>query len=360
MAWSVGRVSSLQFNMTNRKNVSNTSIGLQKAGQEVSTGRRADIFADLGPRAASALKLRAREDETQTYLMANELLGNKLSAMLTSVDAIRDQVQDVLEVALSNASSPANGAFVLQSQARAAMESVISTLNVKYNGEHLFAGTQSDSAPMMRWNETNPATGLSPEDVANDIAAAGLTDAASASAMAAEFDLVFSSSDTANPDRNFEQTHYLGSPLVDGSGNPYNRVTARLSPGQELEYGVQANDEGMRDILKGLSMLISTDVSEIQDETTYREWMSSVIDALSSGQEGALAASTRIGFNQQVVETSIQRLSDLSVVHITQISAYESVDPYEAVTQMTNLQNQLQASYEVAARLSSMTILNSI
>ncbi len=360
MAWSVGRVSSLQFNLTNRLNVSKTSIALQTVGQEVSTGRRADIFADLGPRSASALKLRAREDETQTYLMANELLGNKLSAMLTSVDAIRDQVQGVLEVALSNASSPANGAFVLQSQARAAMESVISTLNVKFNGEHLFAGTQSDNAPMMRWDEANPATGLSPEDVSANIATAGITDAASATAMAAEFNLVFSSSDVANPNRNYEQTHYNGSPLEDEFGDPYNRVKARLSPGQELEYGVQANDEGMRDILKGLSMLISTDVSKIGDEAAYQEWMGHVIDALSSGQEGALDASTRIGFNQQVVETAKNRLEDLSVVHLTQISAYESVDPYEAVTRMTNLQTQLQASYEVSARLSSMTILNSI
>ncbi|WP_372884237.1 flagellin [Shimia sp.] len=358
MAWSVGRVSSFQFNLTNRQNISQASIALQQAGQEVATGRRADIFADLGPAAAGALKLRAREDETQTYLMANELLGNKLSAMLTSIEAIRDQVQDVLEVALSNASSPANGAFVLQSQARAAMESVISTLNVKYNGEHLFAGTQSDNAPMMRWDEANPVTGLSPEDVAAGIAAAGLTDPASATGMAAEFDLVFSSSDAVNPDRNYEQTHYLGTPLTDGAGDPNNRVRARLSPGQELEYGVQANDPGIRDIIKGLSMLISTDVSTIEDETTYQEWMSHVIDALSSGQEGALDASTRIGFNQQVVETSIQRLGDLSVVHLTQIAAYESVDPYEAATRMTNLQTQLQASYEVAARLSSLSILS--
>ncbi|GAA6164723.1 hypothetical protein NBRC116590_24270 [Pelagimonas sp. KU-00592-HH] len=360
MPWSVGRLSTLQFNLTNRYHVSRTSMDLQRAGEEVSTGRRADVFADLGPRAAGTIKLRAREEETQNYLKSNELLGNKLSAMLTSVDAVRDQVQGVLEMALANASSPANGGHTLKLQARAAMESVVATLNIKYNGEHLFAGTQSDNAPLMRWEQTNPDTGLSPEGVAAGIVAPGITDLATAQAMAAEFDTVFASADASNPDRNFEQTFYVGSPQLDGSNQPYDRVVARLSAGQELSYGAQANDDGLRDILQGLSMLIAVDASTINDDAAYKDWMGNVIDSLSKGQEGALAISSQIGFNQQVVETAKTRLTDLSLVQQTQISAYETVDPYEAVTRMTNLETQLQASYEVAARLSSLSILNRI
>jgi flagellar hook-associated protein 3 FlgL len=107
-------------------------------------------------------------------------------------------------------------------------------------------------------------------------------------------------------------------------------------------------------------MLISVDVSTINDDAAYKDWMGNVIDSLSKGQEGALAISSQIGFNQQVVETAKTRLTDLSLVQKTQISAYETVDPYEAVTRMTNLETQLQASYEVAARLSSLSILNRI
>ena len=360
MPWTVGRLSTLQFNLSNRNGIKQTTQLLQKAGQEVSTGRRADIYADLGPRAANASKLRMREEQTQTYMLDNELLGNKLSAMLTSVDSMREQVQDVLEIAMANASSPANGAFTLQSQASAAMESVISTLNLKYNGEHVFAGTRSGDAPMMRWDQTNAATGLSPNDVVSGIVAGGISDVASVQALSAEFDLVFDSADTSNPARNFEQTFYVGSPQLDSSGQPNNRVSARLSPGQELKYGVQANDQGLRDIVKGLSMLVSVDVSEISDPAAYQEYMSLVVDTLAQGQEGALALSAQIGFNQQVVETAQERLTDLSLVHQTQIGIYENVDPYEAITRMTNLETQLQASYEVTARLSSLTILNAI
>ncbi|MDG1168927.1 MAG: flagellar hook protein, partial [Sulfitobacter sp.] len=69
MTWGVGGISSFQFSMFNRQNVQRTTFELQKAGQEVSTGRKADIYADLGARSASVMKLRGRESVTQTHMM---------------------------------------------------------------------------------------------------------------------------------------------------------------------------------------------------------------------------------------------------------------------------------------------------
>ena len=136
MTWGVGGISSFQFSMFNRQNVQRTTFELQKAGQEVSTGRKADIYADLGARSASVMKLRGRESVTQTHMMANDVLGNKLEAMITSIDASRMRVQAVLESATLNASRPSNGAEVLQREARAALESLVATMNTSYNGDH--------------------------------------------------------------------------------------------------------------------------------------------------------------------------------------------------------------------------------
>jgi flagellar hook-associated protein 3 FlgL len=83
-----------------------------------------------------------------------------------------------------------------------------------------------------------------------------------------------------------------------------------------------------------------------------------VVDSLSASQEGMLDISARIGFNQQIVEKTQTQLNDLSLVQRTQISNYESVDPYEAITRMNSLETQLQASYQVSSRLSSLSILN--
>ena len=357
MAWSISSISTLQFSLFNRGNVQRTSLDLQRAGQEVSTGKKADIFAALGPRAASVMRLRANEGDSQTFRDANEVLGNKLQAMMTSVDAARGRIQQVLTTAIANATRPTNGAEVLQMDALAAMESVISTLNTSYNGDFLFAGLKSDSTPLTRWGEVNATTGLSPRDAMQSLFGAGPLDAATANALAADINLAFDSADATDPNRNYEATFYGGSPALDGGGQPTRQVNAWVNTGQEVVYGVRANDDAFREAIKGLGMLAVTDVSQM-DEAAYETYMGHVIDALTSASEGMLNASARIGFNQQVVETTQSQLTDLSLVRRTQITDYEGVDPYEAITRMKSLETQLQASYQVSARLSDLSILN--
>lgn len=356
MSWSVGRLSSYQFNLFNRLNVQRASVALQKAGKEVSTGRKADIYADLGSRSASVMKLRAREEDTQAYMKANALLENKLDAMLTAVNGVRGQVQSVLETALTNATRQENGSEVLQQQARAALESMIASMNSSFNGDHLFAGLDSREQPLMRWDQTNPGTGMSPLDAMTSLFGAGPTDPASANAIADQMDLAFDSNDGVDPLRNYEATFYNGSPEMTGL-SPTEQVTAWVNIGQKVTYGVRANDEGFRAAYQGLAMLAVTDVSQM-DEAAYATYMDRVIDTLSVAQEGMLDASARIGFNQQILETAQNQLTDLSLIQRSQIGQYENVDPYEAATRMNNLRSQLDASYEVSARLSGLSILN--
>jgi flagellar hook-associated protein 3 FlgL len=358
MIFSLGRVSTLQFNQFNRQFVSRTTIELQRAGQEVATGRRADIFADLGPRAAATLILRAREDDTQAYKAANGFLENKLQAMLTSVDAVRESVDAVFQNALINVVRPVNGASTLQMEARASLEVVIATMNASFAGDALFSGTASDRPSLNRWPDVNPDTGLSPEAVLQSIVTMPPTTTVGAQAMIDDINAVFDSAYTADPDANFEATFFNGTPELDSSGQPENRVSARIEAGLALDYGVQANDQSFRDMLKGLAMLAVIDVSEITDEAVYGTWMAAVTETLSAGSQGALSTSATIGFNQHVVETAQKRLDALSLVQRLQIANYETVDPYEAVTRMTSLETQLQASYEVSARLSQLSILN--
>ena len=354
---SINTISTLQLSLTTRTYVADATRALQQASEELSTGVKSDIVGELGARTAQLLSLRAREDNTQAYITSNEILDSKLQAMLTSVDAIREEAQSVLEISLVNASRPNTGATALQAEAGAALESIIASLNISYNGDYLFAGIDSDTRPLTRWNEASDATGTSPAAVLGAIVGSGPTTLAEAEAMIAQIDAVFESSNS-DPAENFEGTFYSGTPLLDGSGQEATRVTARIDDGQAVEYGVQANDDGFRDMLKGLAMLAVTDVSEIDDAETYARWMEAVNDALSGGLEGALAVSADIGFNQQVVENTQTRLDDLSLVQTTQIANYEGADPYEAATMVEALKTQLQVSYAVTSRLSSLSLLN--
>lgn len=357
MSWFVTRISTMQMNQFNRLNISRISQDLQTAGQEVASGRKADIYADLGARATSTLKLRNKDAQSQAYIASNGVLEHKLDAMLLSIDGVRAQAQSVLDLALANVSVPSNGAHVLQMQAAAAIESIVSALNTTYQGEHLFAGTASDQPPMTRWDVVNPDTGVSPEQLIAGLVAAPPADAASAQAMIDDIADVFNSAN-GSAAQNYEGTFFSGTPLLDGGGVPNARVVSHIGPGQTHPTGVQANDEPFREMLRGLAMLATTDVTQITDDAAYKAWMEEASVALSSGLTGALDVSAAVGFSQQVVETASERLSDMSIVQQRLIGEYENVDPYEAVTRMTNLETQLQASYEVSARLMRLSFMN--
>jgi len=349
-------ISSYQFNLFNRQNVARTTADLQKASQEAASGKRADVFGELGPRAASVIKLRAREANTQTFLTSNGVLGNKLSAMMASVEAVRTQIQGVLENSLANATRPNSGAEMLQLQARSALEGLVASMNTSFNGDFLFSGLKSDTPPYLRWNQTNGTSGLSPEDVLQNIVGAGPADATDAATMIAEIDLSFASQNGGQPTHNFEATFYQGTAALDGGGQPTRQVAAWVNVGQQVVYGARGNDAPFIEAYKGLAMLASTDVSQL-DPAAYEAWMTKVIDSLSQGQEGLLDVSARIGFNQQIVEKTQRQLEDISMVQRTQIADFENVDPYEAVTRLNLLETQLEASYQVSARLGNLTIL---
>lgn len=357
MALGINSISTLQFGLFNRRNIQNTSQALQRAGQELSTGRKADIFADLGSNAVSTIKLRAREADTQTYMKSNEVLGNKLEAMQLSVNTARESVQSVLERAVTNASRPHIDAEALQRDARVALDTLVAVMNTSHNGDHLFSGLDSDSIPLVRWSDTNATTGLSPEDAVASIYGTGPVDAAGATAIAAQMDLAFASNDVGNPNRNFEATMYQGTPALDGGGQPSEHVKGWVNAGQQVTYGVRANDPAFTEAYKGLAMLAVTDVSTM-NEDAYATYMENVIGALSNAQEGMLEVVSGIGFNQQIVESAQNQLTDLSLIQRTQIGNYENVDPYEAATRVKSLELQLQASYEVTSRMSGLSILN--
>lgn len=357
MSWLSTRMSSYQMNFYLKSYVSETSLALQRAGQELSTGRRADMFGDLGPRAGVAITMRAREETTQSYLDANAVLEHKLEAMLSAIETVRGPVEEVLETAVVNKESKGTGAKALQAQARAALETVVGTLNMSFNGEYLFSGLTSDTAALTRWDAADATTGLSPEDVLAAIVGTGPTTAAAAATMIADLDDVFNSTH-ATTSYNFEETFYNGTPELDGGGVPYDRVAGRIDQDQELAYGVQANDQGFRDVIKGLAMLASVDIDAIADEAAYTAWMDAAVTALGEGTQGVLDMSANLGFNQGVVEKAKERLEDISLVQRKQIATYENVDPYEVTTIMRGLETQLQASYSVSSRLSGLTILD--
>lgn len=353
----VTTVSTLQSLLTRQRTTNETMNLMLQAEVEVSTGRHADAFEALGARSIEALSTRAMYERTEGRIESNTLLQNRLDLMASSLGSMRETAQDVLTMVVTSSDFDSADPQFLQQTAKDAYESIVSFMNASYNGKSFFGGVDSDTNPMNTWTQKDSATGLSPADVMASIVGGGLTSAADVATKLAEIDAVFDGTAAATA-TTYEQTFYNGTALLNGGGTANPRLTAQIEEDFSIEYGVQTNDEGFRELMKGLAMLATTDPDEITDKATYNAWIGAVSDALSTGVSAVLAAETRTGSMQKLVEDANDRLSAKREVLSLHISDLETVDPYEAATRLTTAETLIQASYAVTARLSQLSFLN--
>ena len=352
----VQSVSTLQGLISRQRMTNETTRNMLIAETEMGTGRHADAFKSLGTRAIEALNTRAMYERTEGRIESNTLLQNRLDLMTTSLGNIREAAEEVMTMAVANTDPTSADPRYLQQMAIDAYNTIASFLNASYNGKAFFSGVDSNGNAMNNWSQDDSATGLSPNDVMTSIVGGGIANAADAAAKLAEVDAVFNGTPT-NPAHAYEDTFYNGTALMNGAV-PNPRLTAQIDEDYQIEYGVQANDKGFRDLMRGLAMLASTDPVFITDADAYKEWVGAAAGAIGSGVGAVLEAEARTGTMQKQVESANDRLNAKREVLSLHISSLETVDPYEAATRLTSAETQLQASYAVTARLQKMSFLN--
>jgi flagellar hook-associated protein 3 FlgL len=352
----VGTLSTLTAAKFRRDTVADIQQRLDRAGKEMSTGRKSDVHAALGLRSGELLSVRSSAASNENFLTGNRLLANKMEMMATAMGGVRGTLQDFLEIAIAHRGAPGPTAKQVAQSARAAYDQVVSQLNVTYQGAHLFSGTESGRVPLQTWGQADAMTGFAPRDVLDDIIDAGLLDAADASAKLGEVAQVFSST-TGGPE-DFEASFFNGTPLLDGGGDPSPRLTARIDEATVMTYGVQANDPPFAKALQGLAMLASVDPATVSDADAYEIWVDAAIEAVLTGVDGIRDAETLLGTQQRTLDETITRQEDRGDVYERHIGVLEGVDAYEAATRVTQLSTQLEAAYAVTARISRLSFLD--
>ncbi|MEC7256330.1 MAG: hypothetical protein VXW58_00790, partial [Pseudomonadota bacterium] len=94
MADILSSVSTLQASLTRRRRTAQLTRDLGVAEKEATTGLRADVFRDLGARAASSVTLRSQIERTESYVTSNTLLAGRLDLTAQTMQGIREIAQD--------------------------------------------------------------------------------------------------------------------------------------------------------------------------------------------------------------------------------------------------------------------------
>lgn len=203
----------------------------------------------------------------------------------------------------------------------------------------------------------------------------GATSLTAASAMAAADN--FFNTDSGNPPQRVVGPPYdTATALTDGTNadtvqwyigedsatSARTSVSARIDPALAVNYGIRANEDGLRSALQNIAVFAaaSFDPNDTNSSDAYTALGTRVGAALDPGpnQQKITDISAEIASAQQAFDAAKTRHRQTSDMLTDLVQSVEGVSEEEVGAQILSLQTMLQASLQTTAMLSQMSLVN--
>lgn len=325
-------IGDLAQSMSMRRHNADLRANFQKLTQEIATGQKSDVGAAVQGGFRPLAGLEASITRLSGYAQASQqavLLTDGLQAVLEQVNAQSSQIAPRL---LSGANSGNTELLTASSQsAVVAIESVVSSLNTQIAGRTLLSGNAIDTPPLSPASEIIGAAKL---------AIAGLATTTDIEAALTTF------FETGGA---FETDHFHG------SATP----ASPLAIGEEVfvQEPMTALNDDIKATLKGLIMAsLVADGSNNLATSERASLAATAAETLIEANTGLIKEQGRVGANQAALD---ERLTQISAeTHAVEMarSAIVAIDPYEAATELQNIESSLELLYTMTARLSRLNL----
>ena len=352
----VSNISTLGISLQQRSIVLRAQSQIGKVTTEIGTGVKADVARALGSRMGEDVDLRNLMNQYDNYKNSIQIMASRTSIMAEALTKFEDYAVEAFNAIATTANGADSGIIdSIQNAARSALERIMGALNVSSGDRFLFSGVDIEKQPLFTPGQKNPVTGRTPIETIQELIGTPPTDAASAMAAADRIRLAFDGDPSIPAELHFEGTIYNGPPALDAAGNPNPRVRGKTDAETTVEYGIQANDGPFRDILRSLYMIASVDVAAMPKEARD-VYVTEAFNSLSKGIQDLRDVHTALGTQQADLDTAMERNELRMRLLNERVVALETVDPYDAQARLTVLQQQLQASLNLTARLATLNI----
>ena len=324
--------------------------------QQASTGLVADTYAGLGAGASVSLELNPEIADLQTWQNNISTATGRMGVTQTSMTQLQ-QIASNFYAQLNNLNG-INTSEVdsIASSARDALQQVAGVLDAQDGGMFVFGGADTASPPV-----PDPSNILSSGFFTQITSAVANLGTAGASATASAT-LAIASSNAAGT-----------SPFSAYMSQPAGTLLAQApkvqtGPGQISPVGLLASANTLatspagsttgsytRDLMRALATLGSLSSAQVnlpgfaalvQDTRTS---LNGAIEAMA-GEAGAL------GNQQSALTATRANLSETQTALTTQVGAAQDADMAKTLSDITQAQTQLQASYQVIAALSGLSL----
>ena len=329
---------------------------LDTVTEQVSTGLTSQTFAGLGSGASVSLNLNPQLSALQT---SQNNIDQATGSMQVTQTAMT-QVQQIAATFVSdipnlNGLQPSEIDSVA-AQARSALQQVADLLNTKDAGNYVFAGQDSGNPPVPSgdtilssgfYTQINAAVSTLSSNGATATAAATLSIASSNAAGTSPFSAYLS-----------QPVGAISATVVQtGQGGTVQTGLLASANSVAVSSGTSTTGSYMRDLMRALATLGSLSSSQAGDPG----FASLVHDTGTSlnGVVGAMATDVGVLGNTQAHLTATQtQLSDTATALKGQLSSVQDVDMATALSKLSSIQTQLQASYHLISGAHSLSLVN--
>ncbi|MEM8791486.1 MAG: flagellin [Pseudomonadota bacterium] len=318
-----------------QRRVAQVSSDLVRASEETTTGRYADIIAasNNNPARIAGLERALTLNDSRAGIL--DIAGSRAATAQEALGVVQGAIETfgpelLASVSINDISSADRKAL----PAREAFETAVSALNTRFSGRSLFAGAASDQAALAPGDqilaEIQTLTAAAPD----------------AGTVIAVVDAYFA------PGGGFEATGYVGS--------VNDAPAVELAEGARLDYAVRADDERIRGALRSLALA----VVGAEGSFTNADDGSRLL-VLREAAESAIAATPEVidvraalGVAEERIEVASVRTEGERTFLNQALNAIVQRDQFEAATELTSLEQQLQTIFAITARLSQLNLNN--
>jgi flagellar hook-associated protein 3 FlgL len=304
---------------------------VNRAAQEVATGRPADLARDLRGDLAPVLAIDASLARLQAFGRATTDAATQAAAQQAAIQGLSALAQGITTTLLGASDFPTPAQVnASAADARARLSSALGLINTQAGGRAVFSGTATDTPPLGSAEELLAAL--------QTAAAAATTAGQVAAAVSAWF------SDPSG----FGSFYRGGGPLA----------PVAVAPGETADISTTATDPALRDTLAGLALAALLDGGVLAGDAPERARLAQAAgQTLLTGEDARILLAARIGTVEAQVETAQSRNAAEETALGILRSDIGSADPYEAATRLETARTQLEQLYLITARVSRLSLV---
>lgn len=338
--------------------ISDTGSVKQKLDQltnQISSGLVSDTYAGLGAGASVSLDLNPQIASLQTWQNNINTATGNMQVTQTAMTQLQTIASNFLSQTENLEGTDASEVDTIAASAQQALVQVADLLDTQDGSTYVFGGTDSTNPPV-----PDPNSILSSGFYTQIAAQVGaLTSQGAAATIANTLSIAGSNTLGTSPFSTYmsQPASGLQAPTVQ-TGQGQTATVGLLASANSFvaSQGSATTGSYSRDLMMALATLGSLSSSQVSDASDFQALVQST-NATLTGAVSAMAEDAGVLGNTQTALTADQTtMQDTATALTTQVGNVQDVDVAQAMTNLSLVQTQLSASYQVIASMSGLSL----